>query len=66
MKRFHMDGTDVFYLVCAILVVIGCIDAGEFGILGQLAVFGAISAAVYLIFHLVRKHRKGGQTDKQS
>lgn len=66
MKRFPLDGTDVFYLVCILLVVIGCIDAGELGILGQLAIFFAAALAGRLIYRLVRKHRKGGQAGKQS
>ena len=66
MKRFRMDGTDVFYLVCIILIVIGCVCAGEVAVLGQLALFAAISLAVQLIFRLVRRHRHRGQADRQN
>ena len=65
MKRFRMDGTDVFYLICIILIVIGCVCAGEYTVLGQLALFAAISLAVQLIFRLVRRHRKRGQAGQQ-
>lgn len=65
MKRFRMDGTDVFYLVCIILIVIGCVCAGEHTVLGQLALFAAISLAVQVICRLVHRHRKRGQTDQQ-
>ena len=65
MKRFRMDGTDVFYLVCIILIVIGCICAGEYTVLGQMALFAAIGLAVYLIVRLARKCRKHRQTDQQ-
>ena len=65
MKRFRMDGTDVFYLICIILIVIGCVCAGEVAVLGQLALFAAISLAVQLIFRLVRRHRHRGQADRQ-
>lgn len=66
MKRFRMDGTDVFYLICIILIVIGCVCAGEAAVLGQLALFAAISLAVQLIFRLVRRHRHRGQADRQN
>ena len=66
MKRFRMDGTDVFYLICIILIVIGCVCAGEGAVLGQLALFAAISLAVQLIFRLVRRHRHRGQADRQN
>lgn len=65
MKRFRMDGTDVFYLVCIILIVIGCVCAGEYTVLGQLALFAAISLAVQVICRLVRRHRKRGQAGQQ-
>lgn len=65
MKRFRMDGTDVFYLVCVVMIVIGCVCAGEFAILGQLALFAAIALGVQLIFRLVRRLRKRSQTDRQ-
>lgn len=66
MKRFRMDGTDVFYLICIILIVIGCVCAGEVAVLGLLALFAAISLAVQLIFRLVRRHRHRGQADRQN
>ena len=65
MKHFRIDGTDVFYLICIILIIIGCVCAGEYAVLGQLALFAAISLAVMLISHLVRRHRKSGQADQQ-
>ena len=65
MKRFRMDGTDVFYLVCIILIVIGCVGAGEYTVLGQLALFAAVSLAVRLVFCLARRHRKRGQANQQ-
>ena len=65
MKRFRMDGTDVFYLICIILIVIGCVCAGEYTVLGQLALFAAIALGVQLIFRLVRRHRKREQAGQQ-
>lgn len=65
MRRFRMDGTDVFYLICIILIVIGCVCAGEYTVLGQLALFAAIALGVQLIFRLVRRHRKREQAGQQ-
>lgn len=65
MKRFRIDGTDVFYLVCIVLIIIGCVCAGEYAVLGQLALFAAIALAVQVVFLLVRRHRKRRQTDQQ-
>ena len=65
MKRFRIDGTDVFYLICIILIIIGCVCAGEYAVLGQLALFAAIALAVPLICRLVRRHRNSRQADKQ-
>lgn len=65
MKRFRMDGTDVFYLVCIVLIVIGCVCTGEYAVLGQLALFAAIALAVQVVFLLVRRHRNSRQADKQ-
>ena len=65
MKRFRMDGTDVVYLVCIILIVIGCVGAGEYTVLGQLALFAAVSLTVQVICRLVHRHRKRGQANQQ-
>ena len=65
MKRFRLDGTDVFYLICIILIVIGCVGAGEYTVLGQLALFAAVSLTVQVICRLVHRHRKRGQADQQ-
>lgn len=64
MRRFQIDGTDVFYLICIILIIIGCVASGEYAVLGQLAVFAAIALAVQLIFRVVRRHRKPRQTEQ--
>lgn len=66
MKRFRIDGTDVFYLICIILIIIGCVCAGEYAVLGQLALFAALGLMVRLIIHLACRHRKHKQTDQQS
>ena len=52
-------------LVMVGMIVIGCVCAGEYTVLGQLALFAAISLAVQVICRLVHRHRKRGQADQQ-